>query len=262
MALFSDWTGRADHADAAVDAGREMLDRLAAINARISVRGHPPLAIGVGMHTGRAVVGSIGSPRRLEYTAIGDEDGGRAAAADGGDAGGLARGPRGEGARAAVGQGPARARRRPGAREMSYHARQSGRSLEMADGSLGSLAVPMGSAHEISRHRFCFANLSAESQTAPYRNSSDPWTFTGDSPEIDRQIQEARAAFVPLPEHYAGRFHRFHRALHAGSELPVTLADARTSIEWISAIYHAARTRGPVRLPLDRTHPLYGGWLP
>jgi adenylate cyclase len=72
MALFSDWTGRADHADAALDAGREMLDRLAAINARISARGNPPLAIGVGIHTGRAVVGSIGSPRRLEYTAIGD----------------------------------------------------------------------------------------------------------------------------------------------------------------------------------------------
>jgi hypothetical protein len=226
MALFSDWTGRADHADAAVDAGREMLDRLAAINARISVRGHPPLAIGVGMHTGRAVVGSIGSPRRLEYTAIGDEDGGRAAAADGGDAGGLARGPRGEGARAAVGQGPARARRRADLVGRAHGHRERARAV------------------------------------GRWRCPTAPWTFTGDSPEIDRQIQEALAAFVPLPEHYAGRFHRFHRALHAGSELPVTLADARTSIEWISAIYHAARTRGPVPLPLDRAHPLYRGWQP
>jgi adenylate cyclase len=72
MALYSEWTGRADHADAAVDAGREMLDRLASINDRIAARGHRPLAIGVGIHTGPAVVGSIGSPRRLEYTAIGD----------------------------------------------------------------------------------------------------------------------------------------------------------------------------------------------
>jgi predicted dehydrogenase len=135
-------------------------------------------------------------------------------------------------------------------------------SLEMADGSLCSLSVTMGSAHEISRHRFCFGNLSAESQTAPYRNSSDPWTFTGDSPEIDRRIQEALAAFTPLPEHYAGQFSRFHRALQTGAELPVTLAEARTSIEWITAIYHAARTQRPVRLPLDRAHPLYGGWQP
>jgi adenylate cyclase len=72
MAMFAAWTGRADHADAALAAGREMLGRLVDINGRLAAAGERPLAIGIGIHTGRAVVGSIGSPRRMEYTAIGD----------------------------------------------------------------------------------------------------------------------------------------------------------------------------------------------
>jgi predicted dehydrogenase len=133
-------------------------------------------------------------------------------------------------------------------------------SLEMADGSLCSLSVTTGSAEEISRHRFCFRNLSAESHTAPYRNSSDPWKFTGDSPELGRRIEETLSRFVPEPEGFAGQFHRFHRALATGTELPVTLADARASVELMTALYHAARTRRPVTLPIGGDHPLYGGW--
>ena len=133
-------------------------------------------------------------------------------------------------------------------------------TLEMADGSLCALSATTGSAREISRHRFCFANLSAESNTEPYRNTSDTWTFTGDSPEIDEQIRDALTTFAPLPEGFAGQFSRFHRALDSGSELPVTLADARAALELITAIYHAARTRQAVRLPIDHTHSLYEGW--
>ena len=72
MALFGEWTGRPDHADAALAAGREMLARVERLNRRHAGESEAPLAIGIGIHTGRAVVGSIGSPRRLEYTAIGD----------------------------------------------------------------------------------------------------------------------------------------------------------------------------------------------
>lgn len=72
MALFGGWDGAEAHADAALAAAREMLVRLEDLNGRLTSQGIAPLAIGIGTHTGPAVVGSLGSPQRMEYTAIGD----------------------------------------------------------------------------------------------------------------------------------------------------------------------------------------------
>ncbi|MBM3135917.1 MAG: Gfo/Idh/MocA family oxidoreductase [Chloroflexi bacterium] len=133
-------------------------------------------------------------------------------------------------------------------------------SLEMADGSLCALSVTTGSAQQISRHRFCFRNLTAESHTQPYSNTSDPWQFTGDSPELQQRLDEALTRFIPLPEGFAGQFYRFYHALQDNRALPVTLADARASLELITAVYYAAQTRQVVDLPLGRHHPWYAGW--
>ncbi|HWQ15284.1 MAG TPA: Gfo/Idh/MocA family oxidoreductase [Roseiflexaceae bacterium] len=135
-------------------------------------------------------------------------------------------------------------------------------ALELAGGGLATLAVTLGSAQEITRHRFCFSGLVAESNTRPYTNSGEPWTFTPDTPEDARRIEEALAGFEPLPEGYPGQFLRFHRALHEDGELPVTLSDARASIELVTALYDSARSGLPVALPIAPDHPLYGGWLP
>jgi len=110
--------------------------------------------------------------------------------------------------------------------------------------------------------RFCFSNLTAESNTEPYTQTSDPWSFTGDSPEIDRQIADALAGFTPQPERFMGQFLSFYDALTGASEPPVTLADARASIELITALYHSAQTGLPVDLPIGTDHPKYGGWRP
>ena len=135
-------------------------------------------------------------------------------------------------------------------------------SLEMADGSLVSLSVTTGSTAQISRHRFCFSNLTAESNTEAYANTADPWAFTGDSPDIQQQIEETLAGFDPLPERFEGQFSQFYQTLQTGAELPVSLADARNSLELITAIYHSAETGEAVELPIDNNHPKYAGWRP
>jgi predicted dehydrogenase len=135
-------------------------------------------------------------------------------------------------------------------------------ALEMADGSAAALGVTLGSAAEISRHRFSFSGLVAESNTRPYTNSGDPWTFVGDTPELSQRIENTLAQFQPLPEHYAGQLYRFYDALREGTDPPVTLADARLSIELITAMYYSAETGESVGLPIGTDHPRYASWLP
>jgi adenylate cyclase len=71
LALFGVGGNSSAHADVAVAAGRDMLEAMAQLNRELGLEGAAALAIGIGIHTGPAIVGSIGSPNRLEYTAIG-----------------------------------------------------------------------------------------------------------------------------------------------------------------------------------------------
>jgi adenylate cyclase len=58
---------------AAVKASIEVLHRVERLNAELAAEGLAPMKIGIGVHAGEVVVGTIGSPRhKLEYTVIGD----------------------------------------------------------------------------------------------------------------------------------------------------------------------------------------------
>lgn len=130
-------------------------------------------------------------------------------------------------------------------------------SLEMRDGSLGTISVTLGSLAEISRHRFTFRNVTAESNVEPYGNSSEPWAFSFNAAGNGQRMKDLLTQFKHLPEGYAGQFYRFYQALRDGTELPVTLADARAALEVVTATYYSSDTNTPVNLPLGPKHPRY-----
>jgi adenylate cyclase len=55
-----------------VKACLEMRKTLAELNSRRLARNAPPIVIGIGLHTGTAISGTIGSTERMEYTVIGN----------------------------------------------------------------------------------------------------------------------------------------------------------------------------------------------
>lgn len=56
----------------AVNACLEMRKALLELNQKRESKGQPPLMIGMGLHAGPAISGTIGSSERMEYTVIGD----------------------------------------------------------------------------------------------------------------------------------------------------------------------------------------------
>jgi len=72
MAVFGSVRSTTDDAANAVKVGSRMMMALRELNLRRNVAGQEPIRIGIGISTGDVVAGSIGSPKRLEYTVIGD----------------------------------------------------------------------------------------------------------------------------------------------------------------------------------------------
>jgi len=72
LALFGAPHETPDDAKNALNAAVAMQRRLKEINQKLLVEGFKEIGVGIGLHTGEATVGYIGSDKRSEYTAIGD----------------------------------------------------------------------------------------------------------------------------------------------------------------------------------------------
>lgn len=72
MAFWGAPDEQPDHAERALEAARGIREAMAADNAGRSERGQAPIQVRIGINTGPAVVGNIGSSSRVNYTLIGD----------------------------------------------------------------------------------------------------------------------------------------------------------------------------------------------
>lgn len=73
MAFWGDPIDNPRHARDAVQVARQMIERLATLNDELRERGMPTLSIGIGINSGLAVAGNMGSEQRFDYTVMGDE---------------------------------------------------------------------------------------------------------------------------------------------------------------------------------------------
>ena len=72
LAVFGVPNPQPDHANRAVLAATQMRATLKEFNALRESSGKIPIRIGMGIHCGWLIAGSVGSPERMEYTVIGD----------------------------------------------------------------------------------------------------------------------------------------------------------------------------------------------
>ena len=133
--------------------------------------------------------------------------------------------------------------------------------MNFSNGAMASSSVTLGSTEQMSRLRFCFAGLAAEGGRDPYNPGHEPWTFSHDDPDQQTRINDELADFSPRPERFPGQFLRIYEALAGNGQTPVSLADARRSIELLTAAYWSVKTGEIVQLPLSSDHPFYSGWI-
>jgi class 3 adenylate cyclase len=72
MAVFGAPISKGNDAAAAVNSAIQIQRLLVELNRDAAAREWPELRVGIGINTGSAIAGNIGSPRRLDYTVVGD----------------------------------------------------------------------------------------------------------------------------------------------------------------------------------------------
>ena len=128
------------------------------------------------------------------------------------------------------------------------------------DGSLATSAANLDSKLEHARFCFVFERVSIEGVVDMTRWEQPPWRFVPADPSDQDAIAETVAAADTKREQFEAQFAALHDCLAHGQPAPVTLDDARRSVELLTAMYYSADHATEVELPLSADHPYYDGW--
>ena len=72
MAVFNAPLDQPGHENAAIMCALQIIENMKVLNRRLISENIPAIAIGIGINSGEAVIGNMGSASRFDYTAIGD----------------------------------------------------------------------------------------------------------------------------------------------------------------------------------------------
>jgi len=72
MAIFNAPIDLKNHEDKAIECALEIQKNMVILNKELVAEGLPSIAIGIGINSGEAIIGNMGSDQRFDYTAIGD----------------------------------------------------------------------------------------------------------------------------------------------------------------------------------------------
>ncbi|MGL1922528.1 MAG: Gfo/Idh/MocA family oxidoreductase [Hyphomicrobiales bacterium] len=134
-------------------------------------------------------------------------------------------------------------------------------SMQMGSGALVTSSITLGNVGDMSRIRVCFEHVTIESGLQPYTIGAGDWTFTARDETHQKIIDAELAKLTKVDERFTGLMADIYKSLIGEPQAsPPNLADARHSMELITAIYQANRTNQTQSMPITTNHPLYKGW--